>query len=186
MLFMRWQQLKKKQFLKGGVALCKEDKGFSWMPETSEGADLCITDTKYYQGNLGLALPFYWCLHLQLSLCAQSQTGFLAWAEIFNAVLTGSSVFAYFLFPKPKCCQTRIHLTLNEIWYSYTALLLLLHFFKPAVSMLQVSIGPKRLQESIDDLKLALWYPESEWTCPISLCFCWAVKAASGFQRIIQ
>lgn len=48
------------------------------MPGRSEGAELCITDAKHYQGDPGLALAFDWCLHLQLSLPAESQTGFLA------------------------------------------------------------------------------------------------------------
>lgn len=54
--------------------LCKEGEGFSWMTETSEGADPCITDAKWFRGCLRLALPFSWCLHMQCSASAESQT----------------------------------------------------------------------------------------------------------------
>lgn len=47
-------------------------QGF-FLSARSEGADLCISGVKEHQGDLGLALPCYWCLHLQPLLRAETQ-----------------------------------------------------------------------------------------------------------------
>lgn len=146
----------------------------------SEGADLCISVVKQHQGNLGLLFHVTGVCTCS-PCCLQRPRAALQLGpdKVFNISLLLN------LFPKPKCCQTRTHLTLNEIGYTYSALLVLLLFLK---NLLYVA-SEHRSQETFSNLLCEM---KLDYISRISMSMSYypglflSCEALSGLQRNIQ